>query len=138
MNFMFEWVRVGRDCSCRENIKFSHIFELTGNALFIILLVFGVTPCKIDQNKSQNRSIDKVHNLEKKQSKYAKTLAKIQVAAIFLTQDMRRYFFTQSYKDLYGDAMQAAKPARRKGRAFFSRPILLTSSRLRLPHLCPR
>ena len=29
----------------------------------IILLVFSVTPFKIDQNKNQNRSIDKVQNL---------------------------------------------------------------------------
>ena len=28
------------------------------------LLVFSVTPFKIDQNKSQNRSIDKVQKLE--------------------------------------------------------------------------
>ena len=27
------------------------------------LLVFSVTPFKIDQNKNQNRLIDKVHNL---------------------------------------------------------------------------
>ena len=29
------------------------------------LLVFSVTPFKIDQNKNQNRSIDKVQNLRK-------------------------------------------------------------------------
>ena len=28
-----------------------------------LLLVFSVTPFKIDQNKNQNRSIDKVQNL---------------------------------------------------------------------------
>ena len=28
-----------------------------------VLLVFSVTPFKIDQNKNQNRSIDKVQNL---------------------------------------------------------------------------
>ena len=31
--------------------------------LLELLLVFSVTPFKIDQNKNQNRSIDKVHNL---------------------------------------------------------------------------
>ena len=30
---------------------------------FSVLLVFSVTPFKIDQNKKQNRSIDKVQNL---------------------------------------------------------------------------
>ena len=33
------------------------------------------------------------------------TPAKIQVTAIFLTQDMRRNIFTQIYGDLNGDAM---------------------------------
>ena len=33
-----------------------------------ILLVFSVTPFKIDQNKNQNRSIDKVQNLENDRS----------------------------------------------------------------------
>ena len=40
-----------------------------------------------------------------KKGKYVKTLAKILVTAMFLTQDMRRIFFTQIYRDLYGDAM---------------------------------
>ena len=31
--------------------------------LLELLLVFSVTPFKIDQNKNQNRSIDKVQNL---------------------------------------------------------------------------
>ena len=33
------------------------------------------------------------------------TLAKILITAIFLTRDMRINFFTQIYRDLYGDAM---------------------------------
>jgi len=37
-----------------------------------------------------------------KEGKYAKTLAKILVTAIFL---MREKCFTQIYRDLYGDAM---------------------------------
>ena len=39
-----------------------------------------------------------------KEGKYAKTLAKILVTAIFLTRDMRINFFTEIYRDLYGDA----------------------------------
>ena len=41
---------------------------------------------------------------KKKEGKYAKTLAKIRVTAIFLKQGMRK-FFAQIYRDLYGDAM---------------------------------
>ena len=40
-----------------------------------------------------------------KEGKYAKTLAKILVTAIFLMRDMRRNFLTQIYRDLYGDAI---------------------------------
>ena len=40
-----------------------------------------------------------------KEGKYAKTLAKIQVTAIFLTQDMRRNFLRKVYRDLDGGAM---------------------------------
>ena len=58
------------------------------------LLVFSVTPLKIDQNKNQNRAVDKVQN-PRKEGKYAKNLAKIQVTAIFLMQNMRRNFLTK-------------------------------------------
>ena len=58
--------------------------------LAVILLVFSSTPLKIDQNKNQNRSIDKVQNLGIKGVKYAKTLAKIQASAIFHIRDIRR------------------------------------------------
>ena len=60
------------------------------------LLVFSVTPFKIDQNRNQNHSTDKVQNLGNKEGKYAKTLAKIQVTASFLNQDL----FTQIYRHL--------------------------------------
>ena len=58
-----------------------------------LLLVFSITPFKIDQNKNQNRSKDCLES-EKKKGKYANTLAKIQVTAIFLMEDMRRNVFT--------------------------------------------
>jgi len=72
-----------------------------------LLLVFSVAPFKINQNQNQNSSNDKVQNLEEKEGKYVKTFAKIQVTAMFLTQDMRRIFFTQIYRDFDGDAMLA-------------------------------
>ena len=40
-----------------------------------------------------------------KEGKYAKTLAKILVSAIFLMRDMLRNFLPHIYRDLYGDAM---------------------------------
>ena len=40
-----------------------------------------------------------------KEGKYAKTLAKILVTAIFLMRDARRNFLPKIYRDLYGDAM---------------------------------
>jgi len=40
-----------------------------------------------------------------KEGKYAKTLAKILITAIFVMRDTRRNFLTQIYRDLYGDAM---------------------------------
>ena len=49
-----------------------------------ILLVFSVTPFKIDQNKNQNHSIE----WEMKGSKYTKTLAKIWVEGIIRMQDI--------------------------------------------------
>ena len=55
-------------------------------------------PFKIDQNKNQNRSISKVQNLRKEEGKYAKTLAKIEVSAIFVMQDMRRIFFPNLWR----------------------------------------
>ena len=57
------------------------------------LLVFSVTPFKTDQNKNQNRSIDKVQNLGNE--RYTKTLAKIQVRGIFRVRDIRRNVFTK-------------------------------------------
>ena len=53
------------------------------------LLVFIVTPFKIDQNKNQNRSI-KSRIWEMKGVTYTKTLAKIQVRGIFRIRDIRR------------------------------------------------
>ena len=55
-------------------------------------MVFCVTPFKIDQNKNQNRSVDKVQNLGNERRYIIKTLAKIQIRGIFRIH-------------LYGDAM---------------------------------
>ena len=44
---------------------------------------------------------------EKKESKYSKTLAKIQVTSVFLKRDIRITFLTQIYRDFYGDVRHA-------------------------------
>ena len=54
------------------------------------LLVFSVTPFKIDRNKNQTVQLIKSRIWEKKGGKYAKTVTKIQCTAIFLKQDIRR------------------------------------------------
>ena len=67
--------------------------------------------CHTIQNKNQNCS-KTVQNCsmearisETKEGNYAKTLAEIQVTAIFPLQDMLRSSFPQIYSDLYGDVM---------------------------------
>ena len=66
---------------------------LYGRILYVYRqLVFSDKLFKVDQNKKQNRSIDKVQNLGKEEGKYEKALAKIQVT--YLMQDMRRIFYS--------------------------------------------
>ena len=57
------------------------------------LLVFSVTPFKIDQNKNQNHSTDKVQNLGMKGGKYTKTLAKVWVEGIIRIRGIRGNIF---------------------------------------------
>ena len=69
------------------------------------MLVFSVTPFKIDQNQNQNRLIDKAQNLGNGGSIYAKTLAKISGQRNISCTRYSKKRFTQIYRDLYGDAM---------------------------------
>ena len=57
-----------------------------------LLPVFSVTPFKIDQNKNQNRSIDK----DPRQISGQRNIS-------YTRYSKKR--FTQIYRDLYGDAM---------------------------------
>ena len=89
----------------------SQALQITGNALKVstktkpyqILLVFSVTPFKIDHNENQNRSIDK-RIWEMKGGTHTKTLAKIQVRGIFRIRDIRRHVLPKPI-EMYGDAM---------------------------------
>ena len=69
------------------------------------LLVFSVTPFKIDQNKHQNRSIDKVQSLGNERSDiYKDPRQDLGQRNISYTRYPKKYF-TQTYRDLYGDVM---------------------------------
>ena len=70
-----------------------------------VLLVFSVTPFKIDQNKNQNRSIDKVQNLgNERRYIYEDPRQDSGQRNISYTRYLKKCF-TQTYRDLYGDAM---------------------------------
>ena len=71
----------------------------------ILLLVFSVTPFKIDQNKNQNRSIDKVQNLGNERRYIYKDPRQDSGQRNLSYTRYPKKCFTQTYRDLYGDAM---------------------------------
>ena len=68
------------------------------------LLVFSVTPLKIDQNKNQNRSIDKVRNLGNERRYIYKDPGQDSGQMNIPYTRYPKKCFTQIYRDLYGDA----------------------------------
>ena len=70
-----------------------------------VLLVFSVTPFKIDQNKNQNRPIDKVQNLGNKRRYIYKDPRQNSGQRNISYTRYPKKCFTQIYRDLYGDAM---------------------------------
>ena len=70
-----------------------------------ILLVFSVTPFKIDQNINENRSIDKVLNLGNERRYIYKDPRQDSGQRNISHSRYPRKCFTQTYRDLYGDAM---------------------------------
>ena len=70
-----------------------------------ILLVFSVTPFKIDQNKNQNRAIDKVQNLGNERRYIHKNPRQDSGQRNISYTRYPKKCFTQIYRDLYGDAM---------------------------------
>ena len=73
--------------------------------LLELLLVFSVTPFKIDQNKNQNRSIDKVHNLGNERKYTYKDPRQDSGQRNIMYTRYPRKRFTQIYRGLFGDAM---------------------------------
>ena len=68
-------------------------------------LVFSVTPLKIDQNKNQNRSIDKVQKLGHERRCIHKDPSQDSGQRNISYTRYPKKCFTQTYRDLYGDAM---------------------------------
>ena len=71
----------------------------------VLLLVFSVTPFKIDQNKNQNRSIDKVQNLGNERRYIYKDPRQDSGQRNLSYTRYPKKCFTQTYRDLYGDAL---------------------------------
>ena len=71
----------------------------------MLLLVFSVTPLKIDQNKNQNRTTDKAQNLGHERRCIYKDPRQDSGQMIISYTRYPKKCFTQNYKDLYGDAM---------------------------------
>ena len=70
-----------------------------------LLLVFSVTPFKIDQNQNQNRSIDKAQNLGSERRYICNDPRQILGQRNISYARYSKKPFTQIYRDLYGDAM---------------------------------
>ena len=75
-----------------------------------LLLVFRVTPYKIDENKSQNRLIDKVQNLRKERTKICNGSSQDSYHRNFSYARYSEKYFTQLFGGLYGDAMLVPHP----------------------------
>ena len=73
-------------------------------SFFLLLLVFSVTPFKIDQNENQNRPIDKVQNLGNKRRYIYKDPSQDSGQRNISYTRYPKKCFTQIYRDLYGDA----------------------------------
>ena len=73
--------------------------------MHVLLLVFSVTPFKIDQNKNQNRPIDKVQNLGNERRYIYKDPRQDSGQRNISYTRYPKKCFTQIYRDLYGDAM---------------------------------
>ena len=75
-----------------------------GRLRYIILLVFSVTPFKIDQNKNQNLSTDKVQNLGNERRYIYKVPRQDSGQRNISHRRYPKKCFTQTYRDLYVDA----------------------------------
>ena len=80
-------------------------FSLKSQIPSSLLLVFSVTPFKIDHNKNKNRSIDKVQNLGNERRYIYKDSRQDSGQRNISYTRYPKKCFTQIYRDLYGDTM---------------------------------
>ena len=94
-----------------HNVTYQILYSLRARVgkfaddLYLQLLVFSVTPFKIDQNKNQNRPIDKVQNLGNERRYIYKDPRQDSGQRNISYTRYPKKCFTQIYGDLYGDAM---------------------------------
>ena len=81
------------------------VFRMQGLDIQTQLLVFSVTPFKIDQNKNQNRSTNKGQKLGNERRYIYKDPRQDSGQRNVLYTRYPKKCFTQTYRDLYGDAM---------------------------------
>ena len=93
------------DCLRSEDSAKTPCIEESETTVLVLLLVFSVTPFKMDQNKNQNRSIDKVQNLGNERRYIYKDPRQDSGQRNISYTRCPKKCFTQSYRDLYGDAM---------------------------------
>ena len=98
LNFTANWKRC---------VSYSEYFWISTemHCQAALLLVFSVTPFNIDQNKIQNRSIDKVQNLGNERRYIYKDPRQDSSQRNISYTRYPKKCFTQNYRDLYGDAM---------------------------------
>ena len=95
-------------------LSFTHYFQAPAtqaiarfpvSSIKSLLLVFSVMPFKIDQNKNQNRSMDKVQNLGNERRYIYKDPHQGSGQRNISYTRYPKKCFTQTYRDLYRDAM---------------------------------
>ena len=96
------------NCFCVK-LLFSHTPQPTtiSRGCTLLLLFFSVTPFKMDQGKNQNRSIDKAQNLGNERRYIYKDPRQDSGQWNISYTRYPKKFFTQTYRDLYGNAMHA-------------------------------
>ena len=77
----------------------------TNSARLTAAFMISVTPFKMDQNKNQNHSIDKVRNVGNERRQICKDPRQDSGHKNIPYTRYPKKCFTQIYRDLYGDAM---------------------------------
>ena len=101
-------MKSGIDQSKYRNLTLFHVVWSVPGKVFLTVtftIIASVTPFKIDQYKNQNRSIDKVQNLGSERRYIYKDPRQDSGQRNISYTRYPKKCFTQTYRDLYGDAM---------------------------------